>query len=187
MILAHYGFRVSLKRLLQEIPPTNTHGSFSCEIGRVFLRRGFRTEIMSYPDEFVTKHRTMDHSTSGKDVVRRLHEWYEKNIPHLAERLRVGMTEYLDSGGTFVAEPVTLNRIRRAIGSNTGVLLVVKERYMEGTVPTSGWSHFVVPIKMSRSHVWINDPEKGVACYGTDYLMLACYRSDAEALFISPR
>jgi len=179
MILAYFNQHLSLKEILNEFPSVR-HGAYPEDAGTYFLKRNFSVNYLAFRYESHLEYL----ATPKEKVASVIGGWYQKNA---SPKRHASFRNYIEHGGIHVPRPVSEVIIRRALSKKSGVILGVSHCFLRGGKNEIGRNHAVIPIKISKTRIWINDPYIGVSDYLIEYLLLSSYACGGQALIIAPK
>ena len=183
MLLNYFGKPKSRREIVSELPMCST-GVSMYSLGSYFLAYGFRVQIIAYhnypifPGNFL--------KLKQGELKQFIGNWYDEKH---TERYRATLSDFIAMGGKFSARPVTEHDIRNALRNKVGVILNINAYIAYGKKEIEHVGHYVVPIRMSKKNMTVNDPGPNWkrVTLPTERFMLACHRWSAGALFISQK
>lgn len=181
MLLDYFGLPTSRRKIIAELPMIKS-GIYIGYLGKYLLERGFHVRLVVYhkypnfPGNFIL--------LKNNEVNAHTRKWCDEkpNLP-----LRRSIKEFLSAGGTLTLRPVTEHDIYNALTKKVGVILNICPDIASGEAKIESYGHYVVPIRISKRNMTVNDPAYGKMSYPTKRIMLACHRWSAGALFVSPK
>ena len=180
MILAYFGIRKSLRAIVSGMPVSKRHGMFHTALGEYFLELGFSVTIKLFDPEFRCDFLYLEEPDVNK-VIRR---WCAKKPNN---RFRASLRYFIDAGGVLIPRPVTEADIRDAMEKKHASILNINPTLLSGAKREGEWGHYVVPVRLTDSHITVNDPACGRMEHLIPNMMLALYRWSAAGIFISPK
>ncbi len=189
MVLRFHGHNHHFSWLAKEMHLTQD-GTDHLEIGLFFLERGFWVKINCWDWAFPPRLMQLPEEMAVAEILK----WARRRIKHeyKSEKriFRRLLSKFLAAGGQFVPRPVTIKDIRSAIRRSEPPILSVNSCLLYGTNDKKTGGHYVVPYGYYNNNILINDPSSkpygGRKIFDADFLTYACYRSDANAIFIKP-
>lgn len=127
MILAHYGIKVGLKKIVSDMRMIKT-GTYITDLGSSLLNYGFYTEVKFWlpgmePQWF---------GTQDKNDLRRILKTKLRNI-HRREwdACRGKLLKYVEAGGILKLEPIMFSDIQEEILAQRPLILSINSRVMD--------------------------------------------------------
>lgn len=181
MIYHYHGKKLSTEDVLRGIG-VYKRGVFASNIGIGFIKNGFDVTLVQLKTRmFPPSYRKMSNKDILEDMKKRV-----RNKDRFSKELRWNI-KFIESGGKVEHRIVKMDEIKKAIDEGNPPMVVIDSRVLYGDKPGSA-GHYVVPVRMTRDSVTINDPYHGEArTYPLSDFIFAFYVFEGMVLFIKPK
>lgn len=182
MLYAYYKIPISFREVLKDVH-VYKKGTYTSDLGISLLRHGFDVTLYFYD----TRHFSPQCRGWSREEAIRTIETMLKIKKKNRQRLRRTL-EFIKEGGKLKFDIVRINEIRKAIHSGNPPIICIDRKALYGKAEGVA-GHFVIPVKITRNTITINDPSPffgGVKAYNLNDFIFALYSWRGYVLFAKP-